>query len=64
MVLEAIQALFPQLVVDSIASLSFLTHFEAISKGVLDMRDLLFFIGFIGAWLVATATVIEMKKAD
>lgn len=54
----------PALLVDVIASLSFLTHFDAISKGVLDVRDMLFFILMMVAWLIATAIVIDMKKAQ
>jgi ABC-2 type transport system permease protein len=53
-----------KLLVDGIANLSFLTHYDAISKGVLDFRDIFFFIGFIAAWLVATAIVLDMKKAE
>jgi len=41
-----------------------LTHFDSISKGVLDIRDILFFGVFIAAWLVASAAVIEIKKAN
>ncbi len=44
--------------------MSFLTHANAISKGVLDLRDILYFVLMIGAWLYATAIVIDMKKAD
>lgn len=54
----------PQFVVDAIAGLSFLTHFDSISKGVLDVRDILFFIIFITSWLFASAIVIEIKKAN
>jgi len=54
----------PQVLVDAIASLSFLTHFDSISKGVLDVRDILFFVIFIGSWLLASAIVIEIKKAN
>ncbi len=49
---------------DAIASLSFMTHFNAISRGVLDFRDLLFFLLMIAGWLTATAIVIDMKKAQ
>ena len=49
---------------DAIASLSFLTRFEAISKGVIDLRDLLYFVTLIAAWLAATAVVVDLKKAD
>lgn len=54
----------PQALVDAIAALSFLTHFDSISKGVLDLRDILFFVIFIGSWLLASAIVIEIKKAN
>lgn len=64
LVLDAIGALFPQLIVDAIAQLSFLTHFSAIAKGVIDLRDLLFFLLTIGFWLYACAVVIDLKKAD
>ena len=63
MVMGLVQSL-PQALVDVIASLSFLTHFEAISKGVIDLRDLVYFGALIIAWLVATAIVLDMKKAD
>ncbi|MFK8021863.1 MAG: ABC transporter permease [Pseudomonadales bacterium] len=53
----------PLPVLDAIASLSFLTHFQAISRGVLDLRDIAFFVVMIGAWLFATAIVIDIKKA-
>ncbi len=43
---------------------SFLTRFQAISKGVIDVHDLLYFLSFITAWLMATAVVIDLKKAD
>ena len=64
LVLEFIRALFPQIVVDAVAGLSFLTHFAAIAKGVIDLRDVLFFLLVIAFWLVACALVIDLKKAD
>ena len=63
LVLDAIGAFAPQGAVDSVASLSFLTHFASISKGVFDLRDLVYFVLMIGVWLYATAVVIDMKKA-
>ena len=53
----------PLPVLDAIAGLSFLSHFQAISRGVLDLRDIAFFVVMIGAWLLATAIVIDIKKA-
>ena len=64
LVLDGASVVLPQFLVDAIASLSFLTHFQSISKGVIDLRDLLYFLLMIGFWLYATAVVIDLKKAD
>lgn len=53
----------PSAVVDAVASFSFLTRFESISKGVIDLRDLLFFGSMIAAFLFGTAIVVDAKKA-
>jgi ABC-2 type transport system permease protein len=50
--------------VETAATLGFITHFNAISKGVLDLRDVVFFLSVIGVFLAATMVVIELKKAD
>ncbi len=64
LVLDFFRAWAPDVLVDAIAQLSFLTHFSDIAKGVIDLRDLLFFLFTIAAWLIATAVVIDLKKAD
>ncbi len=65
LVLDVFRAMgLPQPAIDAIASLSFLTHFGAIGKGVLDVRDLVYFLLMIAFWLYATVLVIELKKAD
>jgi ABC-2 type transport system permease protein len=63
MVLNFFSGWAPNLVVDTIASFSFLTHFNAITDGVIDLRDLIYFVSLIAAWLYATAVVVDMKKA-
>jgi ABC-2 type transport system permease protein len=64
MVLGLFEGWTPQAVIDAVASLSFLTHFQSIAKGVIDVRDLLYFATVIVAWLIANAIVLDMKKAD
>ncbi len=64
LVLDVFNSWAPQWLLDAVASFSFLTRFQAISKGVIDVRDLLYFLSFIAAWLMATAVVIDLKKAD
>ncbi len=63
-VLDFFRGWAPQYVVDAISSLSFLTHYTSISKGVIDLRDIIYFATLIGGWLYANAVVIEMKKAS
>jgi len=64
LVLDLVRGVVPAALVDTIASLSFLTHFDAISKGVIDIRDIVYFAALIGFWLAATAIVLDMKKAQ
>jgi ABC-2 type transport system permease protein len=64
LVLDAFQSWAPQPVIDAVASLSFLTHFGSIAKGVIDIRDLLYFVTVVVVWLMATAIVLDLKKAD
>jgi ABC-2 type transport system permease protein len=54
----------PALVIDTVASFSFLTHFEAMAKGVIALDDLGYFLLVIVTWLFAGLVLIEQKKAD
>lgn len=63
LVLNAVDGWAPQALISAVASLSFLTHFHAISRGVLDLRDVLYFLSVIVFWLAANVIVIDMKKA-
>jgi ABC-2 type transport system permease protein len=62
-VLGFFQGWAPTLIVDTIASFSFLAHFNAITEGVIDLRDLVFFLSLIAVWLYANAVVVDFKKA-
>jgi ABC-2 type transport system permease protein len=64
LVLNVFKDWLPVVLIDTIASLSFLTHFASVSKGVLSLRDVLYFISMIAFWLAATAVVVELKQAD
>jgi ABC-2 type transport system permease protein len=54
----------PKTLVETISSFSFLTHFDAITKGVIDIRDLMYFISLIAIWLFANALIVNARKAD
>ncbi|HMA98683.1 MAG TPA: ABC transporter permease subunit [Wenzhouxiangella sp.] len=64
MVLDLFRTWMPQTLIDGIANLSFLVHFTSISRGVLDLRDVLYFLLVIGFWLAANRIVLERKKAE
>ena len=64
MVMNLFTGWAPQIVLDGIASLSFLKHFGDISKGVIDLRDLVYFTLMIGFWLLANVLILDIKKAD
>lgn len=64
MVMNLFYGWAPQIVLDGIAGLSFLKHFADISKGVIDVRDLVYFVLVTGFWLLANVLILDMKKAD
>jgi len=64
LVLDLFRSWAPQAFTDAIASLSFLTHYESIMKGVIDLRDLLYFAMLIAFFLLATGIALELRKAD
>ncbi len=64
LVLDVFSAWAPQFLVDGVASLSFLTHFSNISRGVIDFRDLVYFSLLIGGFLYANTIVLQWKQAD
>jgi len=62
-VLDFFSGWAPAEIVNLIASFSFLTHFEAITQGVIDLRDIVFFASLMAVWLTACGIVIDMKRA-
>jgi ABC-2 type transport system permease protein len=63
-VLSPLQAWLPSGIVSTIGSYSFLTHFLGITRGVFDLRDVIFFASIIGVFLYANTLLVEWKKAD
>ena len=64
MVLDLFEDWAPQAVIDAIASFSFLTHFTSIKKGVIDIRDVIYFAALITFWLYVNVVIIENKKSN
>jgi ABC-2 type transport system permease protein len=53
----------PAWLVSGIASLSFLTHFENVTKGVLDLRDVLYYALVTIFFLLASTVVLDARKS-
>jgi ABC-2 type transport system permease protein len=50
-------------VVDTVAAFSVITHFDGFQRGVIDSRDLIFFLSMIGFALFATGVIIRGHRA-
>jgi ABC-2 type transport system permease protein len=64
MVQDVFRSWLPQALLDAVGALSFLTHFESIEKGVIDIRDILYFGMLTTFFLLATAITLDLRKAD
>ena len=63
MSIDWFQSWAPQWLVQGVASLSFLTHFENITKGVLDLRDVLYYALIVIFFLLASTVVLDARKS-
>ena len=52
LVLSGVKNLFGAGLADLVAQFSFLSHFEAAQRGVLELRAVLFFVGFMTLWTI------------
>ena len=55
---------FPVWVSDLIAQFSFSTHFNAIRRGLIDLRDVVYFLSVIAFMLLGNILVLENNKAS
>ena len=53
----------PDFLVQAISSMSFLTHFDKVARGVIDLPSMFFYISMIAFFLFANVVIIEQKKA-
>ncbi|MSR40860.1 MAG: ABC transporter permease [Phycisphaerales bacterium] len=62
--LDVVRAFAPSGVIESLASTSALTHFDALMRGVVDLRDVLYFVLGMAVFLWLNTAVIDWKKSD
>jgi ABC-2 type transport system permease protein len=53
----------PADVLEAARRISLIGRYDSITRGVIAVRDLVFFATFIGFWLYANAVIVDLKKA-
>jgi ABC-2 type transport system permease protein len=64
LVQNLLEAWAPNIVAEAVSSLSFLAHFEQITRGVVNLPSIFFFLSLIAFALFANAVVVEQNKAS
>ncbi|MCP4111498.1 MAG: ABC transporter permease subunit [Desulfobacteraceae bacterium] len=63
-VIDVLSGWAPVWLIDVVSELSFLSHFISIERGVLDLRDLIYFFSVISFMLFSTAIIIQNRKTS
>ncbi|MDF3980779.1 ABC transporter permease subunit [Luteibacter sp. PPL201] len=61
-VLDFLQDTVPPKLIGAMGQLSISRHAASIARGVLDLRDLVYFFATIVAWLTASVVMIDLKR--
>jgi ABC-2 type transport system permease protein len=62
--LNYISTFLPLGLVNAIENMSFQVHFESIQKGILEFKDISYFIILIIGWVFATSIILDERKAS
>ncbi|PIE74769.1 MAG: ABC transporter permease [Deltaproteobacteria bacterium] len=61
-VIEALSGFCPDTLVNMVAGMSFLTHYNSMTIGVLDLRDIIYFFSIIIFMLSATTLIVNSNR--
>ena len=62
LVLNFFQGWAPAYLLDALRSMSFLTHFDAVTRGVINIKDVVFFGSLMVMWLFLNIIAVELNK--
>jgi len=62
--LDYLSTILPAGMLESIESMSLLTHFESIQRGMLEFKDLSYFVLLIVGWIAGCCIVLDERKAS
>ena len=63
MVLNVFRGWAPAALIETISSFSFLSRFQSLTRGVIEVRDLVFLVSITAFWLFATVIFVDARKA-
>lgn len=63
LVLDVLRDWAPLPLLNAVSSFSFLTHFAAIAAGVIDLRDVIFFLSLIALFLFANMLAVNLRRS-
>ena len=63
LILDFFRPWMPESLISILATLGFLQHFQSIIRGVLDLRDILYFVSFMALWLYAGAWIVDHRRS-
>ncbi len=63
MVQNTAKVVLPEFLVQAVSQLSFLTHFDKVARGLLDLPSIFYYLSMIAFFLFANVVIIEQKKA-
>ena len=63
-VLDMLSGWMNSVLLDAVRSFSFSAHFDSITKGVIDLRDIVFFASLITFFLFTNTLILDVKKAN
>jgi len=58
-----LKSFLPEGIASAVSGLSFQTHFQPLSQGALELKDLVYFAALIACALIVNTLVVELKKA-
>ena len=62
--LNYLSTFLPAGLVSAIETMSFRTHFESIQRGVMEFKDISYFVLLIAGWIAASIIVLDERKAS
>lgn len=62
LVINAISAWFPQVIVDMVSAFSFISHFTEFSQGIIGFKNIVYFASLIIFWLYINTWIVKERR--